>query len=219
MARSVDDLAAYYATVRGITPDPVPDGIGRAPRVGLCRTPFWSKAQPETVEAVEDAVARFAELGAEVADAVLPATYADIPDSHRAILNRGLTISVGREFAEQRDQLSERLQAMIAHGFGVSDESYAAAVAHAEACRTGLNDAFGEFDVFLAPSAPGEAPEGLDATGDPVFQLMWTTVGAPCVTIPYDTGPRGLPVGVQLIGRRGDDDTVLAIAKWFDTRL
>jgi amidase len=219
MARSVDDLAAYYATVRGITPDPVPDGIGRAPRVGLCRTPFWSKAQPETVEAVEDAAARFAELGADVAEAELPATYADIIDSHRAILNRGLTVTLGHEYAEHPDQLSERLRAMIADGFEVSDESYAAAVAHAEACRTGLDDAFGEFDVFLAPSAPGEAPEGLDATGDPVFQIMWTTVGAPCVTIPYDTGPRGLPVGVQLIGRRGDDDTVLAIAKWFDARL
>ena len=75
-----------------------------------------------------------------------------------------------------------------------------------------------EFDVFLAPSAPGEAPEGLGATGDPVFQVPWTTVGAPCITIPYATGPKGLPVGVQLIGRRGDDDTVLAVAKWFDAR-
>ena len=66
--------------------------------------------------------------------------------------------------------------------------------------------------------AQAEAPEGLGATGDPVFQIPWTTVGAPCVTIPYDTGPKGLPVGVQLIGRRGDDDTVLAVAKWFDAR-
>ena len=82
----------------------------------------------------------------------------------------------------------------------------------------GLADAFGEFDVFLAPSAPGEAPEGLGMTGDPVFQLPWTTLHAPCITIPYDTGPKGLPIGIQLIGRQRDDDTVLAVAKWFDTR-
>ncbi len=218
MARSVDDLAAYYATVRGVQPEPVPDGLGRAPRVGLCRTPYWRKAQPETVDAVEDAAARFAELGAEIADATLPDTYADIHDSHRAILNRGLTVTLGHEYAEHRDQLSERLQTMIAEGFEISDERYTAAIDHAEACRAGLADAFGAFDVFLAPSAPGEAPEGLGATGDPVFQVPWTTVGAPCVTIPYTTGPRGLPVGVQLIGRRDDDDTVLAVAKWFDAR-
>ena len=218
MARSVDDLAAYYATVRGLTPEPVRDGIGRAPRVGLCRTPFWRKAEPETVEAVEDAAARFSELGAEVADTELPDTYADILDSHRVILNRGLTVTLGREYAEHRDQLSERLQAMIADGFEVSDEQYAAAIAHAEACRAGLADAFGEFDVFLTPSAPGEAPKGIGATGDPVFQVPWTTLHAPCVTIPYDTGPRGLPVGVQFVGRRSDDDAVLAIAKWFDAR-
>ncbi len=218
MARSVDDLATYYAVVRGARAEPVPDGLGRAPRVGLCRTPFWQKAEPETVDAVEGAAARFAELGAEIAEVELPDTYTDILDSHRAILNHGLTKSLGREYAEHRDQLSERLQAMIADGFEVSDERHAAAVAHAEACRAGLAEAFGDFDVFLAPSAPGEAPEGLDATGDPVFQVPWTTLHAPCVTLPYATGPRGLPVGVQLIGRRNDDDTVLAVAKWFDAR-
>lgn len=218
MARSVDDLATYYATVRGLTPEPVPDGIGRAPRVGLCRTPYWRKANPETVEAVEDAAARFTELGAEIADVALPDTYADIHESHRVILNRGLTVTLGHEYAEHRNQLSERLQTMIADGFEVSDERYTAAVGHAEACRTGLADAFAEFDVFLAPSAPGEAPDGLHETGDPVFQVPWTTLHAPCVTIPYDTGPKGLPVGIQLIGRQHDDDTVLAVAKWFDAR-
>ena len=218
MARSVDDLATYYATVRGLKPEPVPDGIGRAPRVGLCRTPYWNKAQPETVEAIEDAAARFTELGAEVTDAVLPDTYADIHESHRVILNRGLTVTLGHEYAEHRNQLSERLQTMISDGFEITNERYAAAVEHADACRTGLADAFAEFDIFLAPSAPGEAPEGLGMTGDPVFQLPWTTLHAPCITIPYDTGPKGLPVGIQLIGRQRDDDTVLAVAKWFDTR-
>jgi amidase len=218
MARSFDDLAAYYATVRGTKPAPLPDGIGRAPRIGLCRTPFWTRAEPETVEAVEGAAARFAELGAQIGEAELPAPYADILDSHRIILNRGLTVNLAAEWTNHRGQLSERLQAMIADGFGISDDDLAGAIRHSEACRDGLGEAFGDFDVFLAPSAPGEAPEGLGATGDPVFQIPWTTFGTPCVTIPYATGPRGLPVGVQLIGRRDDDDAVLAIAKWFDSR-
>ena len=76
----------------------------------------------------------------------------------------------------------------------------------------------GDRDVFLAPSAPGEAPAGLDSTGNPIFQVVWTLLQVPCVTLPWSTGPNGLPVGVQLIGRRGDDETVLGVARWLETR-
>ncbi|MDE0384164.1 MAG: amidase family protein, partial [Defluviicoccus sp.] len=66
---------------------------------------------------------------------------------------------------------------------------------------------------------PGEAPEGLGMTGDPIFQTTWTLLHLPCVTLPFATGPRGLPVGVQLIGRRGADAALLAAAKWFHARV
>jgi Asp-tRNA(Asn)/Glu-tRNA(Gln) amidotransferase A subunit family amidase len=62
------------------------------------------------------------------------------------------------------------------------------------------------------PAAPGEAPEGLAYTGDPAFSRIWTLLGVPCVTLPAGTGPGSLPLGIQLVGRIGDDARLLAVA-------
>ena len=218
MARGVDDLATFYAIVRGASPQPLADGIGRAPRVGVCRTHFWDEAEAETRDALDDAAKSFAAAGAEVAEMELPQDFASIPESHGVILNVGLSKSLGKIYDENRDRISDRLRAMIESGLECPSDRYESAVAHANACRASADAAFGDWDVLLTPSAPGEAPSGISATGNPIFQVMWTLLHVPCVTIPFATGPNGLPVGVQLIGRRGDDDTVLKIAKWFDAR-
>jgi len=77
-----------------------------------------------------------------------------------------------------------------------------------------FDDVMADFDILLTPSAPGEAPEGLEWTGDPVFNAPWTALHVPCITIPYGTGPLGLPLGVQIIGRRGQDAQALAWAAY-----
>jgi Asp-tRNA(Asn)/Glu-tRNA(Gln) amidotransferase A subunit family amidase len=79
-----------------------------------------------------------------------------------------------------------------------------------------LGEAMSGLDVLLTPSAPGEAPAGLSATGDPVFNRVWTFLGLPCVALPCGTGPQGLPLAVQVVGRRGDDSRVLAAAAWME---
>ena len=69
-------------------------------------------------------------------------------------------------------------------------------------------------DVLLCPSAPGQAPEGLGATGDPIFSRLGTALRVPCVSIPGLSGSSGLPVGVQLMGRMKDDRRTLAVGNW-----
>ena len=219
MARSVDDVAAFYGIVRGAAPAPLADGLGRAPRIGLCRTPYWDKAEAASRDALERAASRLSDLGAEVFDVALPDDFAAIPDSHRVILNAGLTKSLARQYADHRDRLSDRLRAMIEEGLSYDEATLEAADAHAKRCRLDADALFAHCDGLLSPSAPGEAPEGLGATGDPVFQTTWTLLHLPCVTVPYARGPNRLPVGVQLIAKRGADDTVLALAKWFHTRM
>ena len=219
MARSVDDLAAFYGIVLGrpvaVPPD---DGPGRAPRIGLCRTFHWREAAPETVEAVESAAAFCAEAGAEVAEAEMPAHFSDLAETHTTIMNAGLGRSMNELYRADGDRLSERLRQMIRDGQETPDEALRKANDHADRCIAEFGGAMGDRDVFLAPSAPGEAPAGLDSTGNPIFQVVWTLLQVPCVTLPWSTGPNGLPVGVQLIGRRGDDETVLRVAKWLETR-
>ena len=219
MARSVDDVALFYDTVRGAAPAVPADGLDRAPRVGLCRTHHWKKADAVCRGAVERAAARFADLGADVAEIDLPDEFGAIPDSHRVILNAGLTQSLARQYADRRDRLSDRLRGMIEEGLGYDEATVEAARTHTRACRAAAGDAFGDRDVLLTPSAPGEAPEGLGMTGDPIFQTTWTLLHLPCVTLPFATGPNGLPIGVQLIGSRGEDAAVLAVAKWFHGRM
>ena len=69
-------------------------------------------------------------------------------------------------------------------------------------------------DVLVTPSAPGQAPKGLEWTGDPAFNFIWTSLHVPCVTVPAGEGPDGLPLGIQIVGRRGEDREVLAWAQW-----
>jgi Asp-tRNA(Asn)/Glu-tRNA(Gln) amidotransferase A subunit family amidase len=54
----------------------------------------------------------------------------------------------------------------------------------------------------------------LAATGDPIFCRIWTLLGVPVMNIPCSQGQNGLPVGVQIIGRIGDDARVVAVAEW-----
>ena len=87
-------------------------------------------------------------------------------------------------------------------------------LARVTAARAACDEVFGECDVLLTLTAAGEAPEGLGSTGDPRFARLWTLLGLPAVAVPGLTGSTGLPVGVQLVGRRGADGLVLASAAW-----
>jgi amidase len=78
---------------------------------------------------------------------------------------------------------------------------------------------FDDFDALLVPAAPGEAPAGLDMTGDPLFNRTWTLLHLPCVTVPAGRGDSGLPIGVQLVGRLGDDARLLAVARFAEQAL
>jgi Asp-tRNA(Asn)/Glu-tRNA(Gln) amidotransferase A subunit family amidase len=80
--------------------------------------------------------------------------------------------------------------------------------------RTRLAERFSEFDFLLTPAAPGEAPEGITSTGDSKFNRIWSLFGVPCVTVPAFKGPKGLPVGVQIVGPYGSDAQTLYWADW-----
>jgi amidase len=97
--------------------------------------------------------------------------------------------------------------------------AYIEALETAEAYRHHLDEMFADVDVLLAPSAVGEAPEGHGSTGDASFNGLWTLAWTPCVTLPAGTGPNGLPLGVQLIGRRFHDEALLSAAAWTAGRL
>ena len=107
-----------------------------------------------------------------------------------------------------------RVARKLEWGLSQPPEALDAARVIFDTARRGFAELTQAFDVLLTPSAPGEAPAGLEWTGEPSFNALWTGLHVPCVTIPVGTGPNGLPLGLQIIGRGGEDRLALAAAQW-----
>jgi Asp-tRNA(Asn)/Glu-tRNA(Gln) amidotransferase A subunit family amidase len=149
-----------------------------------------------------------------------------MPESWQALLpaqNRIMTAEAVKAYAPERARFPHLLSPSLTLALQTGDSVSRAQLAQARrAKRRALGDlvqAFERFDVLLAPSAKGEAPAGLGHTGDPLFNRFWTWLGVPCITLPFGTGPFGLPLAVQLIGPLRSDDRLIAWARWVEQRL
>jgi Asp-tRNA(Asn)/Glu-tRNA(Gln) amidotransferase A subunit family amidase len=219
MACTLDDIAVFRAAVLKLPPVAIDRNIGR-PRIGFCRTPIWDEAEPDTKALLEATAARLAAKGASVVDLGFAPEFADILDDHAAITGFESVRNYVDERLRNPDKVSrELMEGPMKRGLAVSFERYVAAQRKAVAFRAHIDSLFGKVDVLLCPSAPGEAPEGLAFTGDPRFNSIWTLAGTPCVTLPAGTGSRGLPLGVQLVGLRHEDDRLLSTAAWIAAHL
>jgi Asp-tRNA(Asn)/Glu-tRNA(Gln) amidotransferase A subunit family amidase len=183
----------------------------RPARLALCRTEAWPRAAPQTQKAVEIAAEA---LGAR--DLELGEPFAGLVEAQIAVMGAEAAQALRHE---PQDRLSPRLREFLREGAKVAPERLAAARQQAERCRRELDAAFAQFDALLTPAAPGEAPEGLGGTGDPIFCRIWTLLGVPCLSLPVLRGPAGLPVGMQIVGRRGHDHALLECAAFVDRRM
>jgi Asp-tRNA(Asn)/Glu-tRNA(Gln) amidotransferase A subunit family amidase len=105
----------------------------------------------------------------------------------------------------------------VEEGSAIAYAEYASALAYAAECRRRLQDHFTDVDAILTPSTTGEAPLGLESTGNTAMNRLWTLLYGPCVTVPAGLGPAGMPLGVQLVGLPGSDAKTLAVARWVET--
>jgi Asp-tRNA(Asn)/Glu-tRNA(Gln) amidotransferase A subunit family amidase len=217
ICRSLDDVALMRAVLLAIDPQPV-DRASAAPRIGFCRSPAWDHADADTQALLERTAAGLAASGATVRDVAL--TPAHILDHHRRIFEFEAARNYAYEYEVHGDKLSASLRdGLLTPGRALPLSAYVEAIETAEAFRRNLDDLFSEFDVLLAPSAVGEAPEGLGSTGDARFNAIWTLAWTPCLTLPAGTGRKGLPLGIQLIGPRFRDEALLDAAAWVEARL
>lgn len=192
----------------------------RPPRIALCRTAYWDQAEPAGRDALAEAADRLRAAGAEVAARDLPATCAGLADAGMTILVREARLGFGHELATAPDLISPELRELLARDAAFDLAAYDAARALAVRCRTEVAaGVLAEHDAILTLSAAGEAPVGLTSTGSPVFNHPWTLLHLPCVNVPGLVGPAGMPVGVQLVGRLGDDAGLLRLAQWAQTVL
>jgi Asp-tRNA(Asn)/Glu-tRNA(Gln) amidotransferase A subunit family amidase len=217
--RSVRDVALLGAVLTGDTrlneglDDPV------APRIGLCRTPEWPHADADTQQAWSEMSAVLMRHAPTISDVMLPNDLPDLIALQKEIMAFEMYRALSYERLVYRDRLSLRLQAQMDDGTKISGATHLANLVRTRMAKRRIDSLFDQFDVLVAPSATGEAPVGTDATGDPVFCRGWTLLGLPCVHLPFSRGSRGLPIGVQLIGRWGEDHRLLMYAQWVHHRL
>jgi Asp-tRNA(Asn)/Glu-tRNA(Gln) amidotransferase A subunit family amidase len=183
-----------------------------APRIGLARTQLWEKASPSMQQAVESAARIAAAAGAKLADLQLPSAVEAAYEAQFTIQDYETSRALGFEYDRHRDRIDPLLRTQLDRAVAISADEYDAARRLGSRARQHLADAMADYDVILAPSAPGAAPHGFATTGDPMFNRLWTLMGAPCVNIAGLDDGDGLPLGVQIVGRFGRDRAALEAA-------
>jgi amidase len=217
ITRTVDDAELVTAVVIG--KEPARRTMDSPPRLGLCRTPLWDTAQPETKQAVEDAASRLS-AGASVREIALPEEFSRLFHASRETINNyERSKSMAADWASHGERISKVLGDRIKLGMATHHADYIAALRLAEDCRAKIEQAFDGLDAMISPCVKGEAPKGLNPTGDPAFQQFWTVLYGPSMSLPTHSGPNGLPVGLQVVARRYDDDRLFACARWIMDRL
>ena len=214
LVREVVDVAPLLGAL-GAPVDVTP--LTRPPRIGLWRSAQWPHASPAMQARLEEMTTALARAGATVRE------LDPLPDEARLSEDQALIMAAEavRSFEALRPTgaLSPQLSGLLDRGDAADPAEIDAAKIRAGQAWIAMNRALSGLDALLTPSAPGEAPEGLASTGDPVFNRVVTWLGFPAVSLPAGTGPSGLPLGVQLVGAPLAEATLLAVASWTEARL
>lgn len=211
LANGAEDLELMRAALVGERFEPLPEAAGM--RLLSCRTHEWACSDAGGEQVWERGHRLLSAAGVPVASLDLPASLAGLLQAQKTVMAKEAAQNLGREVMAYGNRVSQHIRDLVAVGQGVTDEAYAAAKDLAAQAVLEVLALMGEADALLVPAAPGEAPPGLAATGDPVFSRVWTLLGLPCVNVPGLLGPGGLPVGLQLVGRPREERKLLAVAQ------
>jgi Asp-tRNA(Asn)/Glu-tRNA(Gln) amidotransferase A subunit family amidase len=214
LARTVPDAAMIAEELSGCPPARFDEVKALKPRIGFCRTPYWSRADAATQAALEGAIPMLSKAGATIEAVTLDGEFEQLADVQVRVSSYEFYRALTHERTRYPKLISASLMTRILEGGGVTRAQYSEAHRIAERCRARLNDVYRDYDVLLSPSATGEAPRGLASTGDPIFGLTWTLMHGPAITLPVFTGPAGLPIGAQVTGPLGGDARTLIAAEW-----
>ncbi len=215
IARSVEDIALYRDVVIGVAPQPLSAKVIDAPRIGFCRTPYWNQCEPGTQKSLEACAATLAKAGAKVSDVTLPEAFSQLEGAHRWVSSFEFARNRSWEINHHYEMISETLRNnRLKDGLACGFDKYRESRSTLARLRRMMHDVFKDFDVLLVPAASGEAPVGLNATGNAAHCLIGTSTHVPCMTLPLFTGPNGLPVGAQLMAARNNDRLLFEAARW-----
>lgn len=219
LARSADDLELMRCALAGLPFHPLAVNGALPLRLAACPTHEYALLEPAGIAAWTQGLDRIQRAGQACPLQAPPAELAGLVAAQQTVMAWEAARSLATEFRMQEALLSEPLRALIRRGIDTSLTDYEAARQRAQQARAFLQSWWQDLDALLVPAAPGEAPLGLQATGDPVFSRVWTLLGLPCVNVPGLKGPAGMPIGLQLVGPPGGERRLLQAAAWLHERL
>jgi Asp-tRNA(Asn)/Glu-tRNA(Gln) amidotransferase A subunit family amidase len=217
-AAGVEDLAHGLSAITG-RPELLPHAAVKAPRIGIVTQDFAGAPEAAGAEALRIAVGAAERAGAEVRALALPDIVAQAWRIHETVQQFEAHQAFAWEYRENYDAMPPLLRGRLDQSVDITPAAYDEARGIAIRARAALAEVFDDVDVLLTFSAPGAAPKGLASTGDTRFNKLWTLMGVPCVNVPAYVADGGLPVGVQVIARFGDDAGALKAARFVEETL
>jgi len=185
------------------------------PRFAFVRTPMWEQVEQSTKDGFRELIDSVNEENAKTIYVVdLPAQFADIYKDHQNIMEADLALNFAEDYRDGKSQLSTELCEMIERGQKVLATEYNFSVSKINDYSAFLDDLFDEYEAVLTPSTFGAAPAGLNSTGSPEMNTIWTSCGNPVINLPLLQNLEGLPVGVQIVGGKGDDARLFRTSRW-----
>jgi Asp-tRNA(Asn)/Glu-tRNA(Gln) amidotransferase A subunit family amidase len=217
-AAGVNDLAHGLSAMTN-RPELLPGTAIGTPRIGLVTQDFAGLPESASGEALRIATIAAERAGASVRALALPEIIAEAWRIHTIVQQFEAHQAMAWEYRTHYDAMPPLLRARLDESAGTTPAAYDEARGIANRARRSLMKMFDDVDVLLTFAAPGAAPKGLASTGDARFNRLWTLMGVPCVTIPAIVAEGGLPVGVQIIARFGDDAGALNAARFVEEAL
>jgi Asp-tRNA(Asn)/Glu-tRNA(Gln) amidotransferase A subunit family amidase len=217
-AAGVKDLAHGLSAMTN-RPELLPDGAMQPPRIAVVMQDFAGAPEDASAEALRIAATAAEGAGASVRMLALPQIAAEAWRIHPTVMEFEAHQALAWEYLTQYDAMPPLLRAKMDETLGISPADYDEARRIATRARGALADVFDDVDVLLTFSAPGAAPKGQAYTGDARFNQLWTLLGVPCVNVPAHAADGGLPVGVQVIARFGNDAGALEAARFVEAAL
>lgn len=207
-AAAGEGAAVSVATADVLRPDAATGTTPAGLRLVWLPGPLRERLEP----GMEAALATQARAwGATDGPADLPVSMAAIIDLHRVIMEAEIARSFHEEYERGADELSASLRGQIERGRTMVDTQ----LEDLQGELLGIQAAVDEWmqlqgiDGWITASAPGTAPPTLSHTGDPVFCTLGTALDLPALQLPALKSSEGLPLGIQLVGRRGSDASLL----------
>ena len=215
-AASVADVAVFAAGLTG-RPLEAERLEARKLRLGLYRTRDWDQATPEMQAAVQHVATLADEAGADVFELEEPDALAAGREAHAPIQDYEAARALAGDMALYLDRMSPKLRETLLDGSRITPEAYDDARRIARRARLAATATLEKVDAIITPSSIGAAPEGLDTTGVPLFNKLWSLTGNPCVNVPGLRNEAGLPLGVQIVARFGRDRHALSVASLLES--